>query len=99
MKPYVLHPEALSEFEDACRFLQRKSVELRDTFRGRIIVALEKIIYSPERWPLYDRAENIRSYLEPKHRYRIYYQIETECVLVLAIAHPSKPPGYWRERL
>ena len=41
----------------------------------------------------------IRRRLLRKFRYSLMYALEPEGVLILAVAHHSRRPGYWSERL
>lgn len=44
------------------------------------------------------RARELRAMLMRSFPYQIIYQ-ETPTILVVAIAHTSRRPGYWRSRL
>ncbi|WP_143854013.1 type II toxin-antitoxin system RelE/ParE family toxin [Nostoc sp. 'Peltigera membranacea cyanobiont' 210A] len=52
---------------------------------------------SPTRWAVVD--EDIRRCLTRKFPYGILYTIEEDRVLILAVMHCSREPGYWKERL
>lgn len=41
---------------------------------------------------------DIRRFVLRKFPYSIIYSIEPDCVMILAVAHQRREPGYWRER-
>lgn len=50
----------------------------------------------PERWPLY--LHGTRRMLVRRFPLAIIYRVEAQRVLVVAIAHQRRRPGYWRRR-
>jgi toxin ParE1/3/4 len=59
--------------------------------------ALSAIIEMPMAWPLYE--DPTRRYLLRRFPYAIIYVVTDDALMVLAIAHTSRRPGYWRHRL
>jgi len=43
--------------------------------------------------------QGIRRVVLKKFPFSIFYRLETEGILVLAVAHHSRLPGYWRSRV
>lgn len=41
----------------------------------------------------------VRGYVLGRFPYTIYYVIRPDLILVIAISHHSRRPGYWRKRL
>ncbi|WP_414530097.1 hypothetical protein [Nodularia chucula] len=62
--------------------------------------AVEDAVYqireSPNRWSLVD--DNVRRCLTRKFTYGILYTIEQDYILILAVMHCSREPGYWKSR-
>ncbi|WP_293161759.1 hypothetical protein [Okeania sp. SIO2C9] len=48
-------------------------------------------------WPVID--EDIRRCLMRKFPYGILYTIEDNFILILAVMHCSREPGYWKDRV
>jgi len=42
---------------------------------------------------------NVRKFLLARFPYSVYYLSRDDEVLILAVAHGSRRPGYWRHRL
>lgn len=45
------------------------------------------------------RKRNVRKFLLARFPYAMYYVPRGDEMLVLAVAHGSRRPGYWRHRL
>lgn len=43
--------------------------------------------------------DGVRGYVMDRFPYTIYYVIRPDLILVVAISHQSRRPGYWRKRL
>jgi toxin ParE1/3/4 len=93
---YVFHPEALTEYSEAVRYYTEQKTELAQAFINAIEDAVYRIRESPTRWAVVD--EDIRRCLVKKFPYGILYTIEEDFILILAVMHCSRKPGYWKER-
>lgn len=91
------HPEALAEYEDAARYY----AECEEGLELRFILALESafrdIVRSPERWRIFE--SDVRRYLVNVFPYAVLYSIECDSILVIAVMHCHREPGYWKHRL
>ncbi|AVH67470.1 type II toxin-antitoxin system RelE/ParE family toxin [Nostoc sp. 'Peltigera membranacea cyanobiont' N6] len=94
---YVFHPTALSEYGEAVNFYAESRVELAQAFINAIEDTIFRIIQSPNRWAIVE--ENIRRCLTRNFPYGILYTIEEDYILILAVMHCSREPGYWKERV
>jgi hypothetical protein len=59
--------------------------------------AVERILEDPARYRRFD--EDVRRCLTRVFPYAILYTIEEDYVLIVAVAHCSKEPGYWKRRI
>jgi len=91
-----IHPEAVDEFEQAARYYAKRQPGLEQRFIACVDSALRRVAGESERWPLFE--EDIRRRLVHIFPFAVLYSIESECVLVVAIMHCSREPGYWRNR-
>jgi plasmid stabilization system protein ParE len=94
---YVFHPEALAEYAEAVQFYAGRRVELGQVFINAVEDAIFRIVQSPTRWRVID--EDIRRCLTRKFPYGILYTIEQDFILVVAVMHCSREPGYWKDRV
>src|SRR5688572_27366527 len=89
---YELHPEALDEFEDAARFYAGCPDGLELRFIACVESAFLKIAEAPTRWRTFE-ADVCRC-LVHVFPYAVLYSIESDFVLILAVMHCSREPGY-----
>jgi plasmid stabilization system protein ParE len=88
---------ALEDLEEATRFYfhEDPNVELR--FAECIDNAIEQVASRPNSWPT--TAGDIRRYVVEVFPYSLIYSIEVDHVLILAVAHQSRDPEYWKDRI
>ena len=91
------------------RFLASAEQELRETahwydshsdgtgvrFRACIADAMSAIATSPLSFRCLPSEPTVRSALVKHFPYAVIFSIEAEHILVLAIAHTRRQPGYW----
>jgi len=94
---FRFHPEALAEFEAAADFYQAGQPGLETRFAATIRRAIEQICATPERWRLFDGE--VRRYLVNVFPFAVLYSIEKDSILLIAVMHCSRKPGYWRRRI
>jgi toxin ParE1/3/4 len=94
---YEFHPEALEEFSQAALWYAEHEPELGRQFLGSLEEAIERVVEAPLRWRVID--EDVRRCLTRVFPYEILYTIESDFVLILAVMHCSREPGYWKQRV
>jgi plasmid stabilization system protein ParE len=94
---YEFHPEALEEYNDAGYYYAAKEPGLDLRFIVAVESAIEKILEDPRRFRRFD--EDVRRCLARVFPYAILYTIENDFVLIVAVAHFSREPGYWKRRI
>lgn len=97
---YSFHPEALLEYAEATQYyLQVASVEVADRFVNRVETAIGDCVMAPTRWRVVE-APGIRRYVLGRFPFVIYYRHESldDRVIIFAIMHCSREPGYWKQR-
>lgn len=88
--------EARLEATDAGRRYAREDRRLAARFRDELAEAFERIEQGPLRWPLY--LHDTRRVLLNRFPFQVVYQVLPDRVVVLAIAHQHRKPGYWADR-
>ena len=94
---YEFHPEALDEYESAARYYAECQEGLELRFIASVEAALRRVSETPTRWRLFE--EDVRRCLVRVFPYAILFSIEADCVLIIAIMHLNRKPGYWRQRI
>lgn len=93
---YVFHPDALTEYADAVRYYTEQRTEIAQAFINAIEDAVYRIRESPTSYTAID--EDVRRCMTRKFPYGILYTIEQDYILILAVMHCSREPGYWKNR-
>jgi plasmid stabilization system protein ParE len=87
---------AEQEMVDAAAYYEVQVRGLGDDFLKKVESALVDIADNPTQWPVV--SQNIRRRLIHRFPYGLLYRIDSEEVVVLAIAHLHRHPTYWVNR-
>lgn len=92
------HPEARVEYIEAIAYYEERQPGLGARFTIEIENAIHRVMEAPRQWR---RIEgDIRRCLAHTFPYGVVYSIEADDqVLLLAVMHLSRRPGYWRDRV
>jgi len=94
---FDFHPEALDELQDAAyRYnLRQKGLGLR--FVDTVEETIDRILEAPTRWRILEA--DVRRCLTRVFPYAVLYIVELDFILIIAIMHCHREPGYWRKRI
>jgi plasmid stabilization system protein ParE len=96
-KPLDIHPAALEETKSAVSWYLEHSESAAQNFAAELDRAAELIQQTPERWP---RGElKTRRFVLQRFPYAVIYREREADIQILAIAHGSRRPQYWKKRL
>jgi toxin ParE1/3/4 len=90
-----IHPEAAREARAARRWYSERNSDAGARFLGELVHALDAIAEQPMRWPVYLGARRFHLQRFP---YSVIYDVTDDEPEILAVAHDSRRPGYWRQR-
>jgi plasmid stabilization system protein ParE len=90
-------PPAEAEYLDALRYYQQEG-GIGAAFEQAVRRGVDFILQNPEASPVVTR-EGARKRVLGRFPYNLYYTIEGELILILAVAHQKRRPGYWTDRL
>jgi toxin ParE1/3/4 len=94
---YDFHPEARQQYREAAVFYESRRSGLGAAFTLEVEAALQRVLEAPERWRVIE--QDVRRCLTHTFPYGILYTIEAESILIVAVMHLRRRPGYWRSRL
>lgn len=97
MKPIEFHPEALAELDAAIDFYEKRVPGLGIDFRKEVELATQQIQANPLRWMYY--SKRTRRFLIRRFSHLVIFFEQAEKILIVAIAHGSRRPGYWHARI
>jgi toxin ParE1/3/4 len=96
-RPVIFHPDAEQEYLTSLGWYRVRSFRAALDFEEEFGFAITKIQESPDRWPVYFSV--CRRYILRQFPFSVVYRIFPSHVLVLAVAHGHRRPGYWKKRL
>ncbi len=88
---------AQQELDEAIVYYNGESPGLGDVFLLETVAALDRVRRFPEAWhPL---GAEIRRCRLRRFPYGLIYAKDQDGILILAVAHTHREPGYWRDRI
>ena len=91
---YRFHPEALEEYQKATLYYVERDPALALRFVEAVEDAICRILEAPQRWRVLD--DDVRRCLTRVFPYKVLYTIEPDSILIVAVMHGSRGPGYWK---
>ncbi len=92
-----IHPAAAAEAGAASSWYRQRSLDAAQRFVSEVNETVSRIIDAPERW---QRSRYGTRHLKlANFPYLVAYRCFGTTVQVLAIAHGSRKPNYWKDRL
>ena len=88
--------EAQAEYEEALAWYFDRSPAAASGFEREFEHGLQQIADAPLQWPALD--DRHRCYILRRYPYSIVYRVDGGQVLVVAVAHTRRRPGYWKRR-
>ena len=96
MAKIVVCSAAEIDYTESLKWYAERSVKAADDFETEFGVSLQQIVSSPERFPSCDGRH--RYFLLRRFPFRIIYRALGDEIIVIAVAHSSRPIDYWAER-
>jgi hypothetical protein len=92
----AFHPDAADELEEAGLFYESRMAGLGRSFAAEI----ERTLFLLTQYPSAGAADDSGCRRVPIARfpYSIVYRQQQDIILVVAVAHQRRRPGYWRRR-
>jgi len=95
------HPDAQGEYDAEVEWYEARGAGLGDRFEAAVDAMVETVVEWPEAgamWPGWDSIPVVRSRHVAGFPFRLVYLVQPSELVVIAIAHDKRLPGYWRER-
>ncbi len=93
------HADAAAELEAAAAWYERERPGLGGDLLDEIAHGLDAIAATPAAWPGVPGQRSAHRFLLSRFPYSIVYVLDAGVLEFVAIAHVSRRPGYWRDRL
>ena len=85
------------EMTEAAIFYEGRAKGLGMEFLDDLQRAIDQILDNPESGQII--LENFRRSILSRFPFSLIYTIETESILIIAVAHQRRRPYYWKERI
>lgn len=89
-------PDASSEFLAAIQYYEDCRPKLGKRFRDAVKDAVRKVCESPLSYRVVRKP--FRKCLVQRFPYSIIYAVERDHILIIAVAHAKRRPGFWHSR-
>ncbi|MCP4661932.1 MAG: type II toxin-antitoxin system RelE/ParE family toxin [bacterium] len=96
MKYSFLKP-AREELKGAIGLYNQRRGGLGDEFLAEVENAIARILRQPLAWTR--MSENARCCRTKRFPYGLIYQVRDHEILIVAVMHLRRRPGYWRDRI
>jgi len=91
------HHEATAEYDAAFDWYLERSPDAALRFDAEVDRALAQIIAAPQRWAA--GPHSTRRFLLRQFPFTLIYRDRSSTIQIVAVAHTSRKPGYWKDRL
>jgi toxin ParE1/3/4 len=84
------------------RWYDDRELGLGDRFETEVLAAVGESADTPQAWPVWpdwDREPVVRSKGVSSPPYRVVYFVEGDLLMIVAVAHSKRRPGYWKGRI
>jgi len=94
---YHLHPDADMDLREAAEFYRKRAGnELALTFIGEFESSVGLLLAHPTLGPVW--RDGRRRLVMKRFPYSLIYTAVDQQITILAVAHQSRLPGYWKDR-
>ncbi len=88
---------AQAELDEAAAFYEGEESALGFRLLSEIEAAVSRITENPQAWPVaFDCVRRCRVFVFP---FLLFFVVRDTEILILAVAHAKRKPGYWTKRL
>ncbi len=96
MADVLITAAAEEDYIEALSWYAQRSKRAARGFETEFERAIQTIQATPQRFPLCDSVH--RFYLMRRYPFQVIYRESSGQVLIVAVAHAKRQPGYWRGR-
>ena len=90
------HPDAVAELSESANWYAERSAVSARNFLVAVDLAVASVVNDPERFARIDDRHRSCSVL--KFPFQIVFRLDNSRIVIVAVAHAKRRPGYWRRR-
>jgi hypothetical protein len=96
VRRFEFHPEARAEYLASIAYYDHENIGLGAEFAQEVEDAIELILSFPSAWPTL--GGDVRRCMLGRFPYGLIYSTLDDYVLIIAVAHAKRAPGFWQSR-
>lgn len=96
MDKIIFHDAAHEEYVESYVWYYERGVHIAEAFEHEMERALNTVLKTPDQYPVYVGAW--RRVLLRRFPFGIIYKNQDGVVIVIAVMHTRRRPGYWEQR-
>ncbi len=93
---FRLDPAARDEYREAAEHYLKESPRIAAAFVDQVEATIKLVRKKPTTWRVLH--QNVRRCLVRRFPFGVYYTVENDEIVVWAIMHLHRRPGYWQGR-
>ncbi len=97
MRRLIVRPEAERDILDAATWYEGERSKLGGEFLLELGTLLERISGHPAQFP--EISDGVRRGIHGRFPYPVYFVLQAEVVVVIAVLHMHRHPDEWKHRL
>jgi toxin ParE1/3/4 len=94
---YEFHPEAEQELIATALYYESEVPELGSRFANEVERVIQLLLEHPELGSRLD--DKLRHFVLRRFPFSVVYAASADLIYIVAVAHGSREPGYWRLRV
>lgn len=96
MSRVLLTSAAEKDYTESLCWYAEQDRNVAVEFEREFESSIQELLVDPERFPVCN--DRHRFLLMKRFPFRIIYRIDTEAILIIAVAHAARSPDYWESR-
>jgi hypothetical protein len=96
--PLQIHSLASLELTEAVRWYESKRPGLGGELLDQFSALMTRLMLNPESGNPISADQKTRRLLVPRFPYQVVYRARPSEIVVVALAHLNRRPGYWKHR-
>lgn len=94
----VVRAAAGAEIEAAAGWYERRQPDLGGDFVVEVEATFARVLNAPFQFAVLKAGDPFRRALVERFPYHVFFEVLEDLVVVVAVAHERRRPGYWRRR-
>ena len=95
--PFLIRPEAQADIEQAVFWYEDQCPGLGELFSGELFELISRIAEAPLQFP--SIGHSVRRGLLHRFPYAVYFLVEVDQAVIVAVLHQRRNPAVWKNRV